>query len=181
MKPVVMLLIGFLCLAHLHMKAAAPSRTDSLGVATVEGKTFVRHRVESGESLSVIARRYGVSVTEVQKANKLDGTSIKAGQVLLVPMLQAPKSAGSSAAAGSKPTAMQRIVHTVNKGETLFGIARKYGTSVEQIRSLNRMEDDALAVGQQLVINEEGKSATAGEGGAKPGKRPATTPSIRME
>jgi LysM repeat protein len=157
MKPVVLLLIGFLCFTGIHIKAENHSRTDSLGVATIEGKSFIRHKVDPGESLSVIARRYGVSVTEIQKANKISGTGIKAGEVLMVPMLQPAKAAAPTKAG----TTMQRIVHTVSKGETLFAIAKKYGTSVEQIRALNRIDSDALAVGQELVISDAaGKAAT---------------------
>ena len=100
------------------------------------------HTVKSGENLSVIAKKYKCTVTDLKKWNNLKSTNLKIGQKLKV----YPPSGGSSS--GS-------ITHTVKKGDNLWDISRKYGVSVEQIRKLNGLSSKAvLKIGQKLVIRQ---------------------------
>ena len=103
------------------------------------------HTVESGETLSEIALHYGLSAETLAELNGLsDANQIVVGQEL---RLEA-ESTGSSvrAAQASKE-------HTVAAGDTLFGIALEYGTSVEAIVSLNALSDaDFLMPGQVLRL-----------------------------
>ena len=100
------------------------------------------HTVKSGENLSVIAKKYKCTVTDLKKWNNLKSTNLKIGQKLKV----YPPSGGSDS--GS-------ITHTVKKGDNLWDISRKYGVSVEQIRKLNGLSSKAvLKIGQKLVIRQ---------------------------
>jgi membrane-bound lytic murein transglycosylase D len=93
------------------------------------------HRVRSGETLSEIARRFGISAAALQRLNGLqDADRLRAGQILRVP--------GSSGA-----------THVVNRGDTLSGIAARYGSSVPAIAAANGMDaGDLLRPGAELRI-----------------------------
>lgn len=105
------------------------------------------HRVQRGEVLSRIARRYGVSVKAIQQANQLRQPGhIRIGQTLKIPP--------GNGAAGS--TGLRKVVlrvHTVRAGETLSAIARRHRVGVQAIAQLNRLDDRHLIKpGQKLKI-----------------------------
>ncbi len=104
------------------------------------------HVVRKGETLSVIARRYGVSVDSMRRANGLKSNNlIRSGQRLKVP--------GATAAASSPPRAKAAVTHRVQRGQTLVQIARQYGSSVSRIRQANGLRDaDHIRVGESLRI-----------------------------
>ncbi|MBQ0167399.1 MAG: M23 family metallopeptidase [Treponema sp.] len=108
------------------------------------------HVVEKGETFYSISRSYGITVDELLKANNLEqGAVLKAGQKLTVPGDETP--ATSSVSTEN---------YTVAKGDTLYSIARKNGTTVDEVRSLNGFtEATVLKVGQ--VIKLPGGSATS--------------------
>ena len=100
------------------------------------------HTVKSGENLSVIAKKYKCTVTELKRWNNLKSNTLQIGQKLKV----YPPANGSSSSSG-------KIVHTVKSGDNLWDLSKKYGVSVEQIRKLNGLSSKAvLKVGQKLVI-----------------------------
>ena len=98
------------------------------------------HVVKSGENLSVIAKKYKCSVSDLKEWNNLKSTTLKVGQKLKVYPASADKN--------------NKIVHTVKSGDNLWDISKKYGVSVEQIRRLNNLDKKAvLKIGQKLKIN----------------------------
>lgn len=100
------------------------------------------HTVAKGESLSVIARKYEVSVSDLQKWNELsDPNDIKIGQNLQVkaPLVER-----------EKDRKVQE--YTVVKGDTLYGISRKFGMSVDDILELNGLGSPGISIGQKLKV-----------------------------
>jgi LysM repeat protein len=115
------------------------------------------HVVRRGDTLSSIAQKYGTSVAAIQQANHLRGSIIYVGQRLKLP--------GGS---GNDAAQQQNIIHVVRRGETLSGIARRYGVSVAQISQLNNIKRDALIrVGQRLVISGKPDAAKKKANGRK--------------
>lgn len=121
----------------------------------------VEHRVQMGETLSHIARRYGTTVAALMEANRIsDPRSLRAGRVLVVRVGDdVPRNARSTptptAAAPKAPATATTAddVHFVQPGETLWGIAKKYGTSIEALRELNGLAEDAtIRPDQRLVV-----------------------------
>ncbi len=108
---------------------------------------LTRHHVEKGESLGVIARRYGVTATAISHANRLGkNPSVRPGQELVIPAVAgpAPELGGSRAHGGT---------YRVRAGDTLYEIARRHRTSPSAIAAANRIGVHAfLRVGQRLVI-----------------------------
>ena len=101
------------------------------------------HVVKSGENLSIIAKKYKCTVTDLKNWNNLKSTNLSIGQKLKV---YPPAEGSSSSSSGS-------ITHTVKAGDNLWDISRKYGVSVEQIRKLNGLSSKAvLKIGQKLII-----------------------------
>lgn len=109
--------------------------------------TWARHRVGRGETLSTIARRHRTSVNAIVSANHLRSRNrIREGQVLKIP--QRGGSAPVVAASGSGTS----LTHSVRRGDSLWKLASRYGTTVDRIRQDNRLRGDQLAVGQRLAI-----------------------------
>ncbi len=112
---------------------------------------FVRHKVRRGESLSRIAARYGTTVATLKRANRLRNVDhIRIGMTLLVPR-GGTVSAGSSTTKRSSATS-KTTTHTVRRGDTLSGIAARYGTTTAKLRALNGIEGSTIYVGQKLRV-----------------------------
>ncbi len=120
--------------------------------SVVENSTSF-HIVKSGESLYAIGRIYNVSVDQIIEWNHLKSTGLDIGQKLIIngesPIKIAPVSKVSDK--GNK-------VHIVTQGEGLYGIARIYNITVDDILKWNQLQSTALKVGQKLIvgINTEG-------------------------
>lgn len=106
----------------------------------------VTHKVRRGESLSVIARRYRVSVRELQNWNGIsDPRKLRAGQTLT--LFQSP---------GPGPVSVRRgpIKHTVQRGDSLWSIAKRYKVKVNDLLRWNDLgKNDIIQPGQSIKIN----------------------------
>lgn len=120
---------------------------------------FRRHTVESGDTLSGIAQQYGTTVEDIQSLNDLGNSEIlQIGQILLIPAAGATAIPPTSPPPGPTPGT---VIHVVQSGETLLGIAQRYGVSMLVIQQMNNITDpETLQVGQQLYI-PVGPTATA--------------------
>jgi lipoprotein-anchoring transpeptidase ErfK/SrfK len=108
------------------------------------------HVVQRGETLSQIARRYGVSTTALAQANSIGNPNfIYAGQRLAIPGASGGASTGGATASGG--------VHVVRPGENLSSIAARYGTSVAALARANGIANpNHIFVGQRLTIGSGG-------------------------
>lgn len=113
----------------------------------------VYHKVRSGETLSKIARKYGTTVKNVKRWSGIKSDKLRIGQRLIVGWNNGiPAITSSKKSTKSSSQATQTTYHKVRKGETLSTIARKYGTSVKQLKRANNLSGDNINVGQRLVI-----------------------------
>ncbi|HXG43494.1 MAG TPA: LysM peptidoglycan-binding domain-containing protein [Gemmatimonadales bacterium] len=111
-----------------------------------------RHRVRAGESLWIVSQRYRVSVSELRRWNGIEpGEVLKAGEVIWVSD-PAGAAAASPSAVASAPSGGSRV-HVVRSGDTLSGIAARYGVTVSALRSANGLDRyDVLKAGTTLRI-----------------------------
>ncbi|WP_032802531.1 LysM peptidoglycan-binding domain-containing protein [Vibrio sp. HENC-03] len=107
------------------------------------------HTVKRGESLSVIAQKYGTSTKAIMSANKLKSSGLAVGQKLKI-----PGSGAASVSIPNKPNTVETetITHTVKSGEFLGKIASHYKVKIADIRRENKLKSDTLWVGQKLKI-----------------------------
>jgi LysM repeat protein len=132
-----------------------------------QGETI--HIVQPGENLSMIARRYGVSVRELASYNGIANLNLlRVGQRLRIsPGGFTPRTAPAPNYTTPSPTLHIReapdptptpppyapaSIYTVRPHDTLFGIARRFGVSVEAIKLRNGLQGDVIRVGQRLII-----------------------------
>lgn len=98
------------------------------------GKTT--YTVQKGDSLWVIANKYGITTEELKSYNNLTSNLLSIGQVLKIP----------------KGKTSTENIYTVKKGDSLWTIANRYNTTVEKIKVLNNLTSNLLSIGQQLKI-----------------------------
>ena len=103
-----------------------------------ESSQHVIHRVRSGETLSTIASRYGVSIAQLKMTNRIRTNLIRPGQRLRIPF------GGADAVSDTK-------IYTVKAGDTLSTIASRYGVSVVRLKRANRLSGDSLRIGDRLA------------------------------
>jgi membrane-bound lytic murein transglycosylase D len=108
-----------------------------------------RHKVRAGETLTSVARRYGVSIAAVRHANGLHTGMLMAGQDVLIPQ---PYTADRKPGPG-RACQGERVVHRVAVGDTLWDIARRYEVNVKDITACNPgLRSDALTVGKTVHV-----------------------------
>lgn len=144
---------------HVPLGKAEEARVALATAPAVRGRSAPAkvprdgYRVRSGDSLTVIARRYGTSVKAIQRLNDLDGTRIYAGQVLRIPGLgQASAGQGSSSRSRSTASAPER--YRVRRGDSLSVIAQRFGTSVAAIKRMNSLRGARIHPGQVLKLSD---------------------------
>lgn len=98
-----------------------------------------RYTVVSGDSLYSIASRFNVTVDQLKKANNLTNNNLSIGQVLIIPTSEIlPPS--------------ETTTYTVVKGDSLYSIASRYGTTTQELMRLNNLSSSLLSVGQTLIV-----------------------------
>ena len=134
--------------------------TALLGISAFAEST---HLVKKGETLYGIAKKYQITISELKAANNLsDKDVLKAGQKLVIPSADIENAATLSSTNSSTYTSnssSKTETYIVQKGDTLYGIAKKYDIKVSEIYSLNGMsQKDVLKVGQKLKVPVTGES-----------------------
>lgn len=100
----------------------------------------VYYTVSAGDTLYGIANEYKLTVDDLKKMNNLKSNNLSIGQKLLV------SGTGEIAAAGDYDT------YIVKSGDNLYSIARKYGITVDNLKSINNLSSNLLSVGQKLLV-----------------------------
>jgi membrane-bound lytic murein transglycosylase D len=120
---------------------------------------FTFHTVKRGETITTIARRYRVSVSELRSANSLSARArLRASQDLMIPQrpLTGLPGVGTStqrlASAAVSPRPAAPGLYRVQRGDTLYSIARRFETTVDSIKQVNRLRSNVINVGDRLTI-----------------------------
>lgn len=98
--------------------------------------------VKKGDSLYSIANKYNTTVDELKRINNLTSNILRIGQVLKLP----------SDKVSDVEKEENTISYTVQKGDSLYSIARKYSTTIDKIKDLNNLTTNLLSIGQVLLI-----------------------------
>ena len=100
------------------------------------------YTVKKGDSLYSIANKYNTTVEELKRINNLTSNTLSIGQVLKLP----------SDKVSDVDKEENTISYTVQKGDSLYSIARKYSTTIDKIKDLNNLTTNLLSIGQVLLI-----------------------------
>lgn len=98
--------------------------------------------VQKGDSLWSVARKYGLTVDKLKQLNNLSSNMLSVGQKLLV------KDTSSSEEVG--------VYYTVKSGDTLYGIAKQYGLTVDELKAMNNLKSNNLTINQKLLVSGTG-------------------------
>ena len=100
------------------------------------------YTVKKGDPLYSIANKYNTTVDELKRINNLTSNTLSIGQVLKLP----------SDKASDEEKEENTITYTVQKGDSLYSIAKKYNTTIDAIKNLNNLTTNILSIGQVLLI-----------------------------
>lgn len=110
------------------------------------------YTVVKNDTLWGLSKKYGVSVSDLKKANGVSGHLIYVGQKLQIPTksTKATKTAKTSTSTSTVDTTS--TTHTVVKGDTLWSLAKKYGVSVSALMKANNLSSSTILIGQSLNL-----------------------------
>lgn len=131
--------------AALALSALLASGQTSLPQTTIAGHQFYYYEIKSGESIYDIAAKLGITKDEIIKNNPDAADGIDEGMKLYFPV------DGQVATTTAAQSASQRT-HTVEQGETLYGLAKRYGVTVDELIAANPGSDNGIKIGQRLTI-----------------------------
>ena len=129
---------------ELHLPTGTSARF-SAEIADIPADKWVswrRHRVEAGETLTSIGKKYHVTSVAIAQANSLEkGAALEPGEKLIIP-----------ATAPASETKRRLVSYRVRRGDTLLGIADRYSVSAEDVRKWNRLKTNHVSRGMVLRI-----------------------------
>lgn len=115
-------------------KAVVDAILEYIGYSVEQENVYT---VKSGDSLWSIAKKFNTTVDDLKKANNLTSNSLSIGQKLVIP---------------GKKESTSNNVYTVQKGDSLYSIARKYNVDVNALKQANNLSSNLLSIGQVLII-----------------------------
>ncbi|MBI9072698.1 MAG: LysM peptidoglycan-binding domain-containing protein [Melioribacteraceae bacterium] len=142
------------------------SRGDKLKIlyASSEG-SWITHKIRSGETLGHIAMKYGVRVSQLKKWNNLNTSRIYKGKKIRI----FAGSGSGLAASGSESTSSDVPAngkYKVRSGDSLEKIAKKFGTTISNLKELNNLTSNKIIAGKTLAVTNKTKSVASADNSA---------------
>ncbi len=113
----------------------------------IDGNTYYLHIVKKGEGFYGIAKKYGVSQKEIHDANPKSIFGLKPGDVLHIPVIK-----GRNTDSSQIEDSNEFVYHTIEKGQTLYFLSRKYNVTIDDIKKYNVGADQNLIIGSIFKI-----------------------------
>lgn len=117
---------------------------------TLSAPSATYYVVKQGDNLSSIAKKYNVSIAEIKEWNNLSTTSLQLGKSLQVGKNEANHK-GELAVVTPAPK-MENVEYVVKRGDNLGSIAKKYCSSVEDLKEWNNLSDNNITLGKSLIV-----------------------------
>ena len=124
----------------LTLSAQLLSAQSTLPKTVIGGQEFYYYEIQAGESIYDIASRLGVTKDEILRNNPSAADGLTAGMKLYFP------------ADNTVPATAKSQIHTVEQGETLYGLAKRYGITVDELITANPGSEGGIKIGQRLTI-----------------------------
>ena len=138
----------------LHIPSGTAAKfQNTVEAIPLEMRVYWRyHRVESGETLSEIARRYHTTVSAIAEANNLEGTELPRDAKLIIPVAPARTVSEPAAHSTAQGYSKHPVRYTVRKGDTVLSVADHFGVPAENVREWNHLSGNALHAGRSLTV-----------------------------
>lgn len=117
---------------------------------------FIIYTVKAGDSLYSIAQQYNTTVDKIKSDNKLTSNTLSIGQVLMIEDKTTDMTV-EECFGEDEVLEEDYVIYVVKPGDNLYSIARKYDTTVSELKRLNNLTSNNLSVGQELKIPNEGR------------------------
>jgi membrane-bound lytic murein transglycosylase D len=129
----------------------------SLAISSIspeERYKFSIHTVKKGETLSLIAKKYNSSVNLIKEVNRIrNSKQLKVGMRLIIPEIyRSAKRQNNKQLTGEENSSIVKVRYIVKSGDTLYGLAKKYGVSVGDIKLWNNLDGEPIKPGDVLII-----------------------------
>lgn len=165
--------LGFIISLCCGLSVSLMAQGQDYPLDTIKGKVYYKYTAQKGEGLFRISKNFSVSQEDIIKCNPtLKNEGIKLGQVLLIPYV-------------AKVDSSLYRIHTLQPKETLYGLSKSYGVTINEIVALNPETTKKMAIGTRLLIPAEQKqnSSSSSEQQTMPVPEPAqdTQPLIVSE
>ncbi len=128
------------------------------------GDSYVEHRIKSGESLKTIANKYGVSVAQIKDWNNLKSNRLVRGRKLMIYSGDSRRSSENRSIASNRTTK-----YKVRHGDTIGGIAEKFGVTTSQIKHWNKLASNRIVAGKMLVLHGKEEASSLGDNSSRAG------------
>ncbi|MDB0062972.1 LysM peptidoglycan-binding domain-containing protein [Crocinitomicaceae bacterium] len=148
---------NIICTLFLLTSLVSFAQPEGAQIEVIEGKRYYIHIVQGGNTLYGIHRLYNIPVEDIIAANPEAKNGLAEGQRILVPIR------------GMESLPENLVLHKVLSQETLYGIAKKYGTTVERLVELNPGIENGLKVDQEISVPYK---LPVGKVGEKPVEQP---------
>lgn len=137
--------------------------------------TIISYTIKAKDNLNALAEKYGTTVDAIKKLNTLSSVNLQIGQVLRIAVSNGETNEVQQETVAQTIVTTKPIVntpapsaiksdgsfeHTVNMGETIYSIAKKYSLTTYQLKMANNLTDNELTVGQKLKIQGTNKITT---------------------
>lgn len=145
--------------------------------AYAQNVKYTMHTLEQGETLSMLASKFKTTVGDIMRLNAMHAQSqLVVGEKIKIPGAGKTVPPAAAEKPAAIPVAVQNpgtLTHTVQQGETLYAISKKYGVTVEQLKQWNSLENIAIEIGRQLAVNSKGIAAATAANKAATEKKAA--------
>ncbi|MBP5259737.1 MAG: LysM peptidoglycan-binding domain-containing protein [Paludibacteraceae bacterium] len=136
----------------LFLTLSVLSLAETYSVITKNGQSYYLYEVQKSEGFYAVSKRFNLPQTEIMKANPGSEAGLQLGQVLLIPVTEATQAAVKALEAPAPaPSDQPTQIHVVQPKETLYSLAKRYGTTVDGLLRLNPSVT-TLQIGFPLVV-----------------------------
>lgn len=142
---------------HSDLSVGLLATPDSIGTEIVNGEVYIIHRVESKDTYYALGRRYKAQVNAIMSAN--NKKNLKPGDTVKIPTgrrpaPQVPAAANQRAPQQQQQEQQEKVLteYKVGKSETLYAIARRFNTTIDEIKKMNSLSSNTVKEGQMLKI-----------------------------